>query len=463
MLDKVFKAYDVRGVHPDQINDQVAWRVGCATGQFLKSRLTGADAADPMLQHVVVGRDMRSSSPKLARTLIRGIRAAGANVIDLGMIDTSFIYFAINHLGCGGGIMVTASHNPPQYNGFKISGRRAEPIGADTGLRDIQRLAATFGDTSQRPVGRLEQRDLWADYERHVLRFLDMKRPLRVVVDASNGMAGKFVPAIFDDIKQLEIIPINFKVTDKFAHDPNPLVAENMLPTQEGVREHGADLGVCFDGDADRCMVVDEQGQIVGCDLLGAVMAPYFLQQSPGSPIVYDLRSTRSLPETITEAGGKPLVSRVGHVFMKKVMRDNNGIFGAELSGHMYYRDNFYTDSGAITFATVLTILSAQSKPMSKLIEPLARYRQSGEMNFKVEDKAAAIDEIRELYDGQAEFDELDGITVDAMAGKGWWFNVRASNTEPLLRLNLEARDERLFDEQLMNVVSLLGEPLKGH
>jgi phosphomannomutase len=462
MLSKVFKAYDIRGVHPHPLDEQVAWKVGYATARFLKNQLHGADASDPMLHHVVVGRDMRPSSPKLAEALMNGLRAAEMNVFDVGMVDTSFIYFAINHLGCGGGVQTTASHNPIEYNGFKISGRRAAPIGAETGLTEIQRIAATIETTSARPAGRLEARDLWDDYIRHVRRFLDLKRPLKVVVDGSNGMAGAFVPRIFEGVKNLKLIGLNLEITGSFAHDPNPLVPENMAPTQQAVLKHKADLGVCFDGDADRCILCDEKGQIIGCDLLGALFAQHFLRKAPGSAVVFDLRSSKALKETIEEVGGKAIRGRVGHVFMKKLMREHDAIFGAELSGHMYYRDNYHTDSGAITFATALTVASASSKPLSRLIAPFAHYAQSGEINFRVEDKEAALASIKGRF-GNGRVDELDGITIDHFDREGWWVNVRASNTEPLLRLNLEGRDRKTVDRKLHEITPLLGEPLKGH
>ncbi len=463
MLNQVFKAYDIRGVYPDPLDEEIALKVGCAAGRFLRSQLSGRDASDPMLNHVVVGRDMRTHSPKLARALIEGLRSAEVNVIDVGMVDTSFIYFAVNHLHCCGGIQVTASHNPPNYNGFKISGLEAKPIGADTGLVDIQRIAATVDREKIEPTGRVEQRDLWNAYREHVLRFLDLKRPLTVAVDASNGMAGAFVPKIFEGAKNLKIIPINFETTGRFVHEPNPLVAENMAMTQAAVQEHGADLGVCFDGDGDRCMVTDEKGRIVACDLMGALMAQRFLAENPGSAIAYDLRSSKALVEAIEQSGGKPMRSRVGHVFMKKVLRDSEGVFGAELSGHMYYRDNFYTDSGAITFAVIASILSAGAKPMSQLIKPFARYAQSGEMNFQVEHKHAMLERFEAEYGEGAQVDHLDGVTIDAMPSKGWWFNVRPSNTEPLLRLNMEAQDAKTLKKMLEEVVDMLGEPVAGH
>lgn len=462
MLSKVFKTYDVRGVYPNPLDARVAWKVGFAAGRFLLSQLKGHDATDPMLRHVVVGRDMRPSSPELCEALTRGLRAAGMSVFDLGMVDTSLIYFAINHLGCGGGVQTTASHNPIQYNGFKISGRQARPIGADTGLVEIQRIAATIEGAHPKPTGNVEPRDLWAEYVGHVRQFLEIKRPLKVVVDGSNGMAGAFVPKIFEGVKNLKIVPLNLEITGSFSHDPNPLVPENMAPTQEAVRKHHADLGVCFDGDADRCILCDEKGRIIGCDLLGAVFAQHFLRKYPGSAIVYDLRSSRALPETVLAAGGKPVRSRVGHVFMKKLMREHQGAFGAELSGHMYYRDNFYTDSGAITFATALTVVSASSKPLSRLVAPLAHYAQSGEINFRVEDKESVLQTLRKKL-GNGKVDEMDGITIDRFDSEGWWLNVRASNTEPLLRMNLEGKDRAMLERQLSRVLPILGEPLKGH
>ena len=463
MLSKVFKAYDVRGIYPDPLDEKVAWKIGCATGRYLKAQLTGRDASDPMLQHVAVGRDMRPHSPKLAKALMDGLRSAELNVFDVGMVDTSFIYFAINHLGCGGGVMTTASHNPSDYNGFKISGRRAAPIGADTGLVEIQRIAATLGDAPIKPTGRAEPRDLWDDYRAHVLQFCGIHRPLRVVVDASNGMAAEFIPRLFEGLENLEIIPLNMEITGTFNHEPNPLVPENMVPTQEAVREHQADFGVCFDGDADRCILCDERGELIGCDLLGALFAQHFLERSPGSAIVYDLRSSKALKDAIDAAGGKPVRGRVGHVFLKKLMRDNDAVFGAELSGHMYYRDNFYTDSGAITFATALSVFSDSQKPASEMIAPFAPYAQTGEINFRVKNKNAALTQVRESLAGRAQFDELDGLSADAWDREGWWLNVRKSNTEPMLRLNLEAKDRSALHRAYSEIEPMLGEPAKGH
>jgi phosphomannomutase len=465
MLETIFKAYDVRATYPDPLNEDAAWKVGCATGRFLQ-QTTDADGKAAHPDTVVVGRDMRPSSPTMAQACIEGLRAAGLNVIDLGEIDTSFIYFAVNHVGAVGGIQVTASHNPPNYNGLKISGREAKPIGATTGLKEIQAIAETLGGRgSIEPNGSLEERDLWEPYRAHVRKFLKpFARPLKVVIDASNGMAGKMVPKVFDGVTNLDIIPLNFDYqSGTFAHPPNPLVPANMKPTQKAVVENKADLGACFDGDADRCMLTDQRGDIIGCDHLTALFAKYFLAESPAQAIVYDLRSSKAVEETIRSLGGKPHRSRVGHVFLKAALRETKGVFGGELSGHFYFRGNFFADSGAIALAVTLSILGTSSSAMSELIAPFKRYPQSGEMNFIVSDKQAVIDALKKKFADTAEIDELDGVTIDAFKPAGWWFNVRASNTEPLLRLNAEGKTRPALDGILRQIKPMLGELAEGH
>ncbi|RMH23699.1 MAG: phosphomannomutase/phosphoglucomutase [Planctomycetota bacterium] len=454
MDESIFKAYDIRGVVPDTLDEDAAERIGVACGSFLTERSDGP---------IVVGRDMRASSPALAGRLIAGLRAAGADVVDVGRVDTPFVTFAINHVGAAGGVMVTASHNPPQYNGFKVSGPGAAPVGRDTGLETIRQraLAASVGGA---PVGSVEARDLWDAYAEHVRRFLDEEglaaRPVRVVVDASNAMAGAMVPRVFGgSIAGLTIDPINFEnESGVFAHEPNPLVPENLRDLQRAVRERGGDLGVCFDGDADRCVVVDEAGAIVGCDILTAWLSRGFLRESPGAAVVYDLRSSKAVEEEIRAAGGEPVRSRVGHVFMKTLMRERGGVFGGELSGHFYFRDNFCADSGAIAMATVLSALARAGEPLSACLAPIARYAQSGEINFRSEDKDAALAIVRETYAKRGSIDELDGVTVDCFDAEGWWANIRKSNTEPLLRLNLEARSRDTMRSMVEEIAPLLGE-----
>jgi len=455
VIDKVFKAYDVRGIYGEEIDEDLAWKIGHASAQFLRSLLTGYERGLSSSNRLVVGRDMRPHSESLSLAVKEGVTASGVGCVDIGMVDTPMMYFAVNHLAACGGIQVTASHNPIEYNGFKISATRARPVGQNTGLQEIKHIVRTL---RRMPAGASmapsQAVDLWADYRKHVLSFLRIPRKLKVVVDASNGMAGVMIPKVFDSLK--DIIQLNFRVGGKFAHPPNPLVEANLKATKRSVKTRKADLGICMDGDADRCMFVDEKAQTVPCDLMTALMARHFLRDNPGATVVYDLRSSRVVPEEIRAAGGVPRRERVGHAFMKKAMADGGGIFGGELSGHFYFRDNFNCDSGAIAFATALTILSGQGAAFSEVVAPLRRYSHSGEINFQVEDKDAKMKEIAEKFP-DAEVDRLDGVTVQY---EDWWFNVRPSNTEPLLRLNLEARDAAMMNKKLRAVQKLLGEPV---
>ena len=469
MLGRVFKAYDIRGTYPDLLTDHMAWQIGCGVAKYLLEDAAAAGETTPMMKNILVGRDMRTSSPKLCEELIRGITTNGGSVIDLGMIDTSMMYFAINHLDCAGGVVVTASHNPPQYNGFKVSKRKAKPVGEATGLAEVRKHAAMV-DKGTEPVGgtTIEQRDLWEPYKQHVLSFLDLgghdeKNPMRIVVDASNGMAGTALPKIFGrrgmHTPGLEIVELNFDNSKgEFVHEPNPLVASNLVQLQERVVGEGAQLGLCFDGDADRCVAVDEKGEIVPCDIMTALLAPYFLKKRPGAAVIYDLRSTRAVAEEIEKAGGEPVRGRVGHVFMKQLMAEHRGIFGGELSGHFYFAKNFNADSGVIAMATFLSVLASAGKPMSKLVKPLKRYAQSGEINFEIEEKDAALEAVQEEYADRAEIDYLDGVTIDCFDGEGWWVNIRKSNTEPLLRLNAEAKDHATLERIVEEISPMLGQ-----
>ncbi len=453
---KIFKAYDIRGLYGEQITEEDAWKIGYATARFLRSLLTGYQRGQANAQCICVGRDMRKHSKSLADALIEGMNSTNTNVIDIGLIDTPQMYFAINHLGTCGGVQVTASHNPAKYNGFKISGLQAKPVGADTGLKDIEHIATALLHTKGRAEGSVEQYDLTDEYKKHVLKFLQPKlKKLKIAIDASNGMAGKSVPAVFGDLP-IEIIELNFKHDGTFKHEPNPLVEENLKELKKNVKTQKCDFGVCFDGDADRLMMVDEKGKTIGCDLMTALMVPYFLEANPKATVVYDLRSSLVVQEEIIKHGGTPRRERVGHAYMKKALRDSHGVFGGELSGHFYYRDNFNADSGMITLVHMLNIVSAADKPISKLIEPLRRYAASGEINFEVEDKQAKMDELAKRYN-EGDIDHLDGVTVRF---KQWWLNCRPSNTEPLLRLNVEAKTPELLDEKLAEIKSILGDPV---
>ena len=456
MDESIFKAYDIRGVYPDQVDEEAGWKIGHAAAQFLRSLLHGYERGQANAQSLVVGRDMRTHSPVLAQALMEGMTGSGANVIDIGMIDTPQIYFAINHLGTCGGVQVTASHNPAPYNGFKISGLQARPIGSETGLLEIKHIATALRHTTAAGKGQVVTKDLTEPYRRHVLSFLNSNlKKLRVVIDASNGMAGQWVPVLFGQL-DMEIIPLNFACDGAFKHDPNPLVEANLAELKKTVIQKKADVGLCFDGDADRLMVIDEKGKTISCDIITALMARYFLEKNPASTVVYDLRSSWTVKETIIQYAGHPRRERVGHAFIKKTLKDTKGIFGGELSGHFYYRDNYFADSGMITLVHLLNILSTSDQPLSKLVKPLQRYSGSGEINFEVEDKQAMMDELTQKY-ADAKIDKLDGVTIQYPS---WWFNCRPSNTEPLLRLNVEAKTKELLQEKLNELKALLGVPV---
>jgi phosphomannomutase len=463
MIGKIFKAYDVRALYPDPLDEDAGWRVGYATGRFLKQQ-NGPGK-------VVVSRDHRPAAPGMAEALVKGLRGAGMDVIDLGRCDTSIQYFAIPHLGAVGGVQCTASHNPIEYIGYKISREQAKPVGADTGLKDIEQLARDYEGDCPEPAGSYEEADIWADYRKHILSFMgELRRPLKLFVDASNGCGIALLENVFTDIPNLEIITANDQYTDEWAHEPNPLVAENMVPTQDGVQKHNADLGACFDGDADRCMLVDDTSALCGCDHLTAWLASHFVALSRTDPgaahptsIVYDLRSSKVVPETIAALGAKPAIAKVGHVNIKAKLRETDGIFGGELSGHFYFKHNSFADSGAITLATALGVLSQSDALLSEQIAPFRKYPQSGEINFENDDKDATLAELKNTYGPDGEVMELDGVSIDCWEAKGYWFNVRASNTEPLLRLNAEAKDQKTLDELLGELKPKLGEEASGH
>lgn len=452
----IFKQYDIRGVYGEQLKEEDAWRIGYATAQVLPTFVTDRRGELPRPQSVCVGRDMRTHGRVLENALIEGIRSAGMDVIDVGMIDTPQVYFAINYLGTCGGVQVTASHNPVEYNGFKISGPEAIPIGADNGLQEIKRLALALSRAEGTATGHLEQQDLVPEYRKHVLQFLaPTVTRKKVAIDASNGTAGKVVPLIFDGAP-IEILRINFEHTGKFVHDPDPLKERNLAQLKAAVREEKCDFGLCLDGDADRLVMVDEKGDTVTSDLLMALLVPRFLEQQPKSVIVYNLCSSRVVAEEIAKYGGTPRRERVGHVFMKKTMRESHAVFGGEPSGHFYYRDNYYADSAMITVAHVLNAVSEADVPVSELIRPLRRYSRAQELNFRVENKQRKMEELARRY-SKGQIDYLDGVTVSF---EDWWFNCRPSNTEPLLRLNLEAKTADLLQEKLAEMEQMLGKPV---
>jgi phosphomannomutase len=458
VIDKVFKPYDIRGIYGEQIDEDLAWKVGHATAQFLRSLLSGYERGQASANRIVVGHDMRPHSKPLLEAMIDGVTSSGAACADIGMVDTPMLYFAVNHLGACGGIQITASHNPIEYNGFKIAGHKARPVSQNTGLAEIKHIVSTLRrmpvGASMAPVQRI---DLWGEYRKHVRKFLKVARPIKVVVDASNGMGGKLLPAVFEGAANLDVVPLNFEIGRGFVHPPSPLLEASLRQLKDAVPAKGADLGVCMDGDADRCAFVDEKGQVVRGDLMTALLAPYFLDDSPGAMVVYDLRSSRAVAEEIRAAGGVPRRERVGPPFMRRTMADGHAVFGGDLSGHFYFRDNFNCDSGAIAFATAVTVISAQPRCFSELLAPLRRFSHSGEINFEADDKEGKLKEIEKTF-ADAEIDHLDGVTCQY---EDWWCNVRPSSAEPLLRLTLEARDGATMKAKLESLRAILGKPAR--
>ncbi|MET0276684.1 MAG: phosphomannomutase/phosphoglucomutase, partial [Acidimicrobiia bacterium] len=423
-LDSIFKAYDVRGIYPDEIDESVARRVGNAFVAFTNAA------------RVLVGRDARPSSEPLVAAFIEGATIAGADVIDLGFASTDLCYFAAGSLDAPAA-MFTASHNPAQYNGVKLCRAGAAPIGQETGLAEIKAMVAGGLLERGEDPGRAEQRDLLPEFVAHVRSFVDLDAlaPLDVVVDTANGVGGLVVPAVLDGLPfTTEFLYAELDGTFP-NHPADPSNVENLEDLQAALVARGADVGLAFDGDADRVVLVDDQGQAVSGSTTTAILAASILRRHPGESVVHNLICSKAVPEVIREGGGTPIRSRVGHSFIKQIMLESGAVFGGEHSAHYYFRDNFRADSGVIAAMLVLQEISKAGAPLSELRAPFERYAQSGEINTRVDDPAAVIERIADEY-ASADQDRLDGLTVDL---GDWWFNLRASNTEPLLRLNLEA------------------------
>ncbi len=424
----LFKAYDIRGVYPDELDADVAFSVGRALVGYLQP------------SEVAVGRDMRTSGEVLAAALIDGIRDQGADVVDLGLVSTDALYFAVGKFGYAAGVMITASHNPPQYNGFKICREDARALSLEDGIGQIRDLVVT-GKISDPPNGRrgdLTTKDVLPAYVDQAISLVDAAsiKPFKIVVDSGNGMAGKTMPLLFDQLP-CELVPLFFELDGTFPnHLANPIDPANMVDLQKAVIEHKADLGVAFDGDADRMFLVDERGELIGGDITTAMVAIPILEREPGSAICYNLICSRSVPETITAHGGRPVRTPVGHSLIKKIMREEDAVFGGEHSGHYYFRDNWYADSGLFAMLNVLQLMSKSGEPLSSVAAPIETRSRSGEINLQIEDKPAAIERVKRYFeDAGASIDEFDGLTVE-MPDR--WLNIRASNTEPLLRVNVE-------------------------
>jgi phosphomannomutase len=426
---KIFKAYDIRGIVPDELDETVAEAVGAGF-----ARLTGAPS-------VVIVHDMRTSSPLLAEAFARGVVAQGADVVAAGLGSTDMLYYASGSLGIPGA-MITASHNPPKYNGIKLCRAGARPVGTGTGLAELRAMAERGIAPLPSGHGSVTGMDLLSGYAGHLKTLVDLSaiRPLRVAVDAGNGMAGHTVPKAFEGLP-ISLVPLYFELDGMFPHhEANPIDPANLADLQRAVLDHGADVGLAFDGDADRCFVVDERAQIVPPSVLTALIAVRELATKPGATVIHNLITSKAVPEIIAEHGGTPVRTRVGHSFIKARMAETGAVFGGEHSGHFYFRDFWFADSGMLAALHVLAALGGQAGTLSQLLASYSRYVASGEINSEVPDQAAATERVRQAFAGPGvRMDELDGLTV---AGDGWWFNLRPSNTEPLLRLNVEASDD---------------------
>jgi phosphomannomutase len=440
----VFKAYDVRGIYPTEIDEKGAYAIGRAyVEEFGPKR-------------IAVGHDMRVSGPQMVAALTEGATDGGADVIDIGLIGTEMLYFAVGSLELDGGITCTASHNPKEYTGFKIVRAGALPVGGDSGLPEVRdRALKGFGEVVRK--GDIEKKDIWPDFVDRVLSFIDPSavKPLRIVVDAANGMGGRMLEPVLERLPQIEAVRCYFEPDGNFPnHEPNPLLPENREFIVAKVKEEKADLGIAFDGDADRCFFVDETGEFVPGDFVTALFAETFLAKEPGAKIIYDVRASWAVAHTIEQAGGTALINRVGHAFIKHRMRETGAVFGGEVSGHYYFRDFSKADSGIIPALLMLEYVSKQGKPLSETLRPYRdRYFITGELNTRVSDTAAKLAELEKRFSSQGEITHLDGLSVDA---KDWHFNVRPSNTEPLLRLNLEALSPELMEEKCGEVLAVI-------
>jgi phosphomannomutase len=443
---KVFKAYDVRGLYPSELDEDGAYAIGRAYGEHFEPR------------RIAVGHDMRVSSPTMAAAVGRGAAETGVDVVDIGLVGTEMLYYAVGELGLDGGFAVTASHNPKEYTGMKVVRRGALPVGGDSGLLEVRdRALALSGPVEGQPPAVAEQVDIWPGFVEKVLSFIDPAsvRPLRVVVDAANGMAGAMLPPLLDRLP-VEAVRCFFEPDGTFPnHEPNPLLEENRRFIVQKVTDEGADLGIAFDGDADRCFFVDDNGAFVPGDFVTALLAAALLEREPGATIIYDVRASWAVRDTVEAAGGKSLPNRVGHAFIKHRMREVDAVFAGEVSGHYYFRDFVQADSGTIPALLMLELVSKRGAPLSEILRPYReRYFLTGEINTPVGDVALTLQELKEHFAPQGEISHLDGISVTA---EDWHLNVRPSNTEPLLRLNLEALDPHLMEQKRDEALEVIG------
>ncbi len=439
----LFKSYDVRGIYPSELNDDIAYRIG----RYFVPLVNG--------KRIVVGRDMRPSGEKLCQALARGATESGADVTYIGMVSTDALYFAVGQYGFDGGVMITASHNPAEYNGMKFTRANAEAISLETGLATIRdRIVSGELPPAATKPGSITEKNVLDDFAEHCLSFVDRTKikPFKIAIDAGNGMAGETVPHVFKALP-CEVIPLYFELDGTFPNHPaSPIEAENMIDLQAAVRKHGCDLGAAFDGDADRMFIVDEKGDLIDGSTVTLLVALNTLKKHPGAKILYNLINSRSVPEQIKAAGGIPIRSKVGHSIIKKTMREQDIVFGGEHSGHFYFKDNWYADSGMIALMECLEVFSESDKPVSEIIAPIDTRFRSGEINTHVDDVAGTLQRLQDHYK-DAKIDHLDGVTIEY---PDWWLNVRPSNTEPLLRLNVEGDTKALMERHRDEALAII-------
>lgn len=449
----IFKAYDVRGTYPDQMNEDVAYKIGRALAQFLAD-----ESGKPISELTVgVGRDMRLSAPDMQSKYIEGLLDSGANVLDVGQVGTEVLYWITNHRGLDGGAMITASHNPAKYTGAKLVRAKALPLSGDSGIAEIKDfvVADAFGEIAAERGDHIEE-DVMAEFQAHALSFINPEaiRPMKAVADGGNGMAGPMVGPVLAELPVVDLKTFYWTPDGNFPdHEPNPLLPENRQFIIDTVKSEAADIGMAWDGDADRCFFIDEKGRFVDGDFLTALLAESLLKKYPNETILYDVRASRAVADTVLAAGGRPLVNRVGHAFFKARMHENGALFGGEVSGHYYFRDFGCIDSGTLPALLILELVSESGKTLGELVDAFhEKYFITGEINSTVDDAPAILAEIERRY-ADAEIMKLDGINVDY---DDWHFNVRSSNTEPLLRLNLEAFSQEMMEEKRDQLLELI-------
>lgn len=454
--EEIFKAYDIRGTYPDQLDGKAAFCIGGGFLQFIKQK------SDKKTPKIIIGRDARPSSPELFEALASGIKKQGGVVVDIGQSTTPMLYFGVNYLKADGGIMITASHNPAGYNGMKLTRNRANPVAQGTGMEEIKKKALEISKSSLE-ASKISCREetIRQDYIDSLTKDINFSLDQKIIVDCGNGMAGILVGDILDKMG-VEYEPLYFEPDCTFPHhEANPLKDETLEDIREKIKEINSPLGVAFDGDADRVGFLDEKGELIGGDFITGILAKRILQDGGPGRVVYDLRSSKVVPEIVRKQGGEPVETRVGHSFIKALMREKEAVFAGELSSHFYFPFPFedgsaYFESAILAMLKLLEIISKSGESLSKLVEPLRKYYQSGEINFEVKNKGEVMNKLEENYEEKAQrVSRLDGVKIDF---KDWWFNVRPSNTEPYLRLNLEANTEKLMEEKVEEMRGLIEE-----